>query len=331
MEWFAACAGCTAALAVAFRLSGKYLSKLEWELPSRTTVVLGTLASTSWHVALVWGSGSNLWILPKAMQAVFTILLAMSDIVLVIAVFAILSRIVQAIWTITDSGPPMKETVVPLTIGRAILPVLACVAFANLVAVSFSKRERFIPHWDFGNYWTKTSELVTAASESPGKAWVEVLTSIQRDDYNQIPSILPAFVVAAFGDYWTVFRHAIVTIYGTTVAFATVWTIRRTYGQSSNMWAEWWPVALVATFPILWAPTLMGYVDLGGVALSLCVFGLYLKAPARELSARTAIALGIAFAAIFLFRRWFSIWMVSFVVVATVEAVARTAWAIWRR
>jgi hypothetical protein len=188
---------------------------------------------------------------------------------------------------------------------------------ANVFVAWFVALEQTVYCWDYRAYHDATRALAGLLAASPAKALAEVARSLREDDYNLLPSVLLAPVLAAFGDSRPVFVLGVLNVYGVPAVLLLAHAARRLGGSAVAT------LVVLAVSPQLFAPIVRGYPDVGGVGLAALVLWLYLGAP-RPLPVRTALGLGALLALLFLFRRYFAHWVVAFGAIATVDTVVGT-------
>jgi hypothetical protein len=131
------------------------------------------------------------------------------------------------------------------------------------------------------------------------------------------------------------FVLGITTIYGSAAAAALSYVClgRRADAASSAPASPPGPGPLVAALPIavflLWplpfVVTMRGFVDVGAVAISFVILGLFCTAPAARWNIGRWVAIGSLLAVLFVFRRYWAFWVTSFAVVVTLDAL----WQAW--
>ena len=226
---------------------------------------------------------------------------------------------------LTLGSPPRAAAPVanraPMLRGRVGLASVAVVtlAWVNAVVWQFVAHERTAHYWDFAGYWLTCSAYAETLARSPADGWRQLLDSFAVSDYTLLPALPPSLVLVRAGESRLAYELAVGNLYGGAVALAAVVavaSVSRGVGPTGAAWVA----GLAATCPVVWDPTLRGYLDLGGVALALAALGVYLARPAAELRWQHVLALGATLATLLLFRRWYSFWVVAFVAVALAEA-----------
>ena len=264
--------------------------------------------------------GDNLWLQAPPVAAALRPVLWLCD-------AAVLAAGLGALLTLgTPPRPPDPATArPPLLRGRVGLACVAVVtlAWVNAAVGQFVAHERTAHYWDFAGYWLTCAAYAETLARSPGDGWRQLLESFAVSDYTLLPALPPSLVMVAAGDSRLAYELAVGNLYGGAVALAAVFavaSVARGVGPAGAAWVA----GLAATCPVVWDPTLRGYLDLGGVALALAALGIYLSRPAAELRWRHVLALGATLATLLLFRRWYSFWVVAFVAVALAEAALTT-------
>ena len=303
-----------------------------WAVESRRGRWLAVAACVGFGVLLNCGAsyrfalwGDNLWLQTPSVAAALRPALWLCD----AAILASLLGVLLTVGTPPRPATPGPEFG-PLLRGRWGYAVVAAgaLAWVNFVVWQFVAHERTAHYWDYAGYWLTCTRLPETLVESPAAAGRQFFESFGANDYNDFPALAPSLVMVAAGDSRLVYALAVGNLYGGAVALAAVLavatTLRRS-GRTVGPAAAALVAALAVTFPLVWDPTFRGYLDLGGVALTLTALALYLRRPAAELRWHDVLALGVTLAAAILFRRWYSFWVIAFLAVALAEAALATA------
>ncbi len=293
----------------------------------------GALISAESCVAFsLWGD--NIWLHKPALQAVLRPLLCLGD-------AAVVAGLLWALLTLAlpprapEAGAPAPGR---LRGGWHLGPAFAlALVWANAATAAFVRREDTAHYWDFAGYWLASGHVAEVLARDPAGAWRELFGSFRDSDYTLLPALAPGAVLVAAGDSRLAYELAVANLYGGAVVAASAWAVARVRaGQTLGPAGAAGAAALAATCAPLWQPALLGYLDFGGVALCLLALGVYLSRPASDLGWQHALALGVLLAALVLFRRWYSFWVVAFLALALAEAgLAATRrraldWRDWR-
>lgn len=309
----------------AYHITGRTISKTIWILSFITTVSVMTWLigrcrlKPTWRMLVLAGlagflgsSGSaistrhldgNLWIFGPGLHEAANWLLPLADSISWMIGFAILFSGIQRLWGQDPIDPPRSWPWIPI-----VGTMLAVIHIAIYMA-----RERWVPFWDYGLYWGLSADL--ANSNSVSDAGVTVRDSIRHLEYHSLPAVPSAIAIKLFGDSWWTYLLSVVVVWGGAVMIVLHSVVDRAWAASSAV-GRWWPTLLAVTFPILWVPTVRGYLDLGGVAFGLGALGCLFTKPISQMTLRDATWLGFCLAGLFLFRRWYSILAVAIVFVA---------------
>ncbi|MCU0232548.1 MAG: hypothetical protein MUE90_00735 [Thermoanaerobaculales bacterium] len=213
--------------------------------------------------------------------------------------------------------PPTQEP--PASRWRAaaslLLPVAVVLVLLNAYALWYVAAERTLYHADQVAYWSYSQGLAQALAADPPTALRAVASSVANNDLNLLPALPVAVVMAVLGASRLVYVLAVVTIYGGATVLALVVALRR-FGARRAPWIAALALLLVA---VPWRAVLIGYLDIGGVALALAVLALTRPEPAG-LGPRRAAGAGAVLALLALFRRWWGIWAVAFCLVLAADA-----------
>ncbi|OWK37727.1 hypothetical protein [Fimbriiglobus ruber] len=196
---------------------------------------------------------------------------------------------------------------------------------ANAFVVWYIGQEHVAYYWDYMVYWTRASDFAEVIRVAPETAWDRFRLSVRNDDYGLTPAVLPALFEAVFGDSRLAYILAIVNLYLAAVAVAGWWFVRRFAPTAPAALVVAVPAVVTFTSPIAWAPLLHGYLDIGGVAIATVALTLYLSHPVGRLRWHHILTLAALLALLALFRRWYTFFIVAFVLLAGLESVAAFA------
>lgn len=194
-------------------------------------------------------------------------------------------------------------------------------AVANGFAAWYIKQEQTLYCWDFDVYWQASAHLIeTSRTSDPLEVWNQIRRWAQTEDYGPLPVLLPSGVGAAFGNTRLVYVLAIVNIYLVGLAFAAGLFVRRFVpGVGGSLTAL--PLLVVLLCPVVWASVLRGYPDIGGAALGVIALFIYLSRPVGGLSGKQIVLLAALLTGMALFRRWYSFFVVAFMVAASLDTL----------
>jgi hypothetical protein len=312
-----------------------YVRRVLWpaysRLPSSERRTFITLSITLGLVVSQWWAGSladTFWLHAAWLRGVLALALEASHTLVLSAVYAGLVVATVAVNRVhapaAGDSPTTERRVCPLAVVAGFALVLLA---ANAFTVWYVGQERALYYWDYMTYWTKTGELAdTLRTASPGEVWDTLRFATQRDDYGPLPALGPATVVALFGDSRLVYLLAVVNLYLTALALAA-WLFTRRFCPSAGVLV---PLLAVLLSPVAWQPILRGYLDIGGAARGTFALLVYLSRPAGELSGPRIVLLAALLAAMALFRRWYSFFVVAFALTASLDtliAAYRAGWA----
>jgi|GEM_PF-6897428 len=205
---------------------------------------------------------------------------------------------------------------------------------ANGFAVWYIRQEQTLYCWDFDVYWQASTHLVeTSRTSGPFEVWDVFRRWAQTEDYGPLPVLLPSGVVAVFGNTRLIYVLTIVNIYLVGLALAARHFVGRLVpGVGVSLTTV--PLLVVLLCPVAWASVLRGYPDIGGAALGVIALFTYLSRPVGGLSGKQILFLAALLAGMALFRRWYSFFLVAFMVAASLDtlrvAVRASARGGWR-
>ncbi len=296
---------------------------------SSPQAALGGLAWLGLSTLVIWnhtrpdsGWTNNLW---KLSEDTYQFL----NLILLITNAFVLTAVLLLLMNFAFKDDPRSESLQPFVRWRVSRPAVVAATLLLLIAGNsfafwFVHSEETVYYWDFANYWFISADLASELKTSFAGAIGETLRSLREDDFGPLPAISLALSQAVFGDSRDVYILSIVTCYFPAVYLALLFVQQRTIPTimaDVPMSAVVIPCLLVALSPWFWAATLRGYVGIGGAALGLVVFGIYLSRPAGTLSRWSLMGIGVLLASMILFRRWYSFWVTAFIAVMTIEHI----------
>ncbi len=200
-----------------------------------------------------------------------------------------------------------------------LIPILAMILVVAVFSVWFMQTERTLYHADQVAYWSYSRSLAQLMRDDPIASVGAVLHTIANDDVNLLPAVPISLMMVVFGGSRLVYLLAIVLIYGFAAAAALIFALAR-IGPRPPPWVAPLTFGLLAT---VWQPIYIGYLGIGGVALALVVIGLIWQKGLISQGYRTLMLAGVLLAVLVLFRRWWGIWGLAFIVVLTADALWR--------
>ncbi len=220
-------------------------------------------------------------------------------------------------------GPPRRAATVGwITLALVVLVVLV------LIAIRFVASEHTLYHADQVAYWEFSRGLAAELESEPWVAAQRVAWSVAHADLNLLPALPIALTMTAVGDSRTAYVAAVMSINGMAVIMMLLVAVR--WGSPDAFRpSAWTVVAATATavllFPALWRPVFIGYLGLGGVALGVAIFTLYLRADPQSMRWQQLVLIGFLVSMVALYRRWYGFWALAFCLLVLVEAV----WRLW--
>jgi len=199
--------------------------------------------------------------------------------------------------------------------------LLIFIIMANLFAVYFIGRERFIYYWDCSCYWKKYWYLCSHIFE-PIQLVKSVIFSIRVADYNDLPALLLMPFGILFGTSRMAYILSIVNLFAIPVVVSFVLLHKklcRIYGITSAA-LPFISAGIILLSPNFWIPILSGYPDVGGLFLINLIFLIYLNNEIIRQRLRDYIIVALFVTALFLFRRWYAYWGVSFYAASMFQA-----------
>jgi hypothetical protein len=235
----------------------------------------------------------------------------------------------------------------------SILTILLFALVANLAVMAFVTRERTVYYWDWSGYWRRAqsttdkvegllgigsdatgvtpSERARRALPDEGNPDPVIIHGLERfarsiwsEDYNVLPvaPLLPWTII--FGAERLSYVLAVLNLYAIPAAillcvFCSRYRLHP--GALNNHWRIWVPLALIAGFPLFWAPIVRGMLDVVVLACNLLVLIIYFSRPLKELRWPALLAIGLLLTLSVILRRWNAYWAVSFLVIVGIDGL----------
>ncbi len=228
--------------------------------------------------------------------------------------------------------PPSTQEVTRLLAWEDFVLIGGVLLVVNLWAAWFVGQERWLYRSDEVSYWSPSIGLAHTLARDPWSALVNLSVSVAHNTLNLLPAFPIGIVLLAAGDSRVAYVLAVVNVYGAAVLLAFMIAARR-LGAGPPLGIGWSRAAIVATLLLaasLWQPVVLGYLDLGGVAIAFVILALYFGREPAELSTFECLLIGFLVSMLFLFRRWFGFWSVAFYSVVALEALVEATRRGWK-
>lgn len=286
---------------------------------------VGVFLAAWWHGR----AQDNLWLHARGLQPTLQVVLVLAH----AGVFGGLVAGVLAIMIATDPVADPGGRVDPRrspSVRAWLLSLGLFAALANGFAVWFVTQETGLYYCDYMFYWTGTTDWLRACQRSPAVGWERFRESVQQPGYTLVPAVLPAAGMSVSGEGRLPYILGVVNGHLLPVAAAAGWVVARLAPRAGWL-AVAAPAAWLVALPVAWPPVLRGYPDVGGAAVAVLTLGVYLGKPRSALRWPDLLALAGLLVAVALFRRWYSFWLVAFVLLMGGEAGSAAAPAVVRR
>jgi hypothetical protein len=219
-----------------------------------------------------------------------------------------------------------SSTTAEPSIARRVLawafPIAAFAAVLGVLVYWSSSRTHYIFFWDYRIHWVRTQQLFSLMAAS---GWGQALDSFIQSypaNYSMLPAVIPAFLSFATGfpgrvDYAFIIAMVYALPAYVLVAYCGRQLVRPLRSESRSAWA-WSIFAIFVSMPVYLGMILYMMPDIGGVAFTaaaLLLAGYLIDESRRNAAASSdddlravsaaALGLGLALAAMFLYRRWY--------------------------
>lgn len=206
---------------------------------------------------------------------------------------------------------PLPRWAKTITIG---LITLLCVIFS----AAYVGHETPGYFWDYGIYHSQLRWLTEDLQEGNlQQLLLNILRSLLRSDYNVAP-VIPLLPVSFFmGDSRLVYILSLVILYLIPASIILVLFIQECWKGVRHGISFWLGLGCVLLYPMLWAPTLRGYVDIAAlIPMGLAALLILRTNWMLEASARQSIWIGLLLWCTFLLRRHYAYTIVAIIVVS---------------
>ena len=218
----------------------------------------------------------------------------------------------KAIFDDTDVLEDESKELKPWQRNVIVFAIIAVVL--NLLAIIYVSSCRSIYFWSSADYWSMARKI--ANGELGTNVWSTVYHSIINDEFNYLPSMLPALFVKLFGESRMVFILSLVNCY-LLPADIIIYLLARRLGKAPLITT----LIVLFTMPLMLYLTLNGFTEMGGFTLSLMAFYLYFRKNNKSLSVWHYIAIGIVLTVLMLWNNWFLFFSVSFITAMVTDAI----------
>jgi hypothetical protein len=226
----------------------------------------------------------------------------------------------------------MRSRAARVALGCGISACVTACIWA-VAAAWYVGSEQTVYWWDYLMWWNLTVKLMVEMFTAPAQAVESVRRSLESSEYPLLPAIPLAAWCAAAGATRLPFVVGITTIYGAAAAAGLAYVCRAVLRENDPAGSPGSGVAVAAVPAVvftLWSlpfvVAMRGFVDVGAVAISYAILGLFLLAPQGRWNVGRSAAVGALLAVLFIFRRYWAFWVTSFALVVTIDAL----WQAWQ-
>ncbi|NLM50672.1 MAG: MFS transporter [Clostridiaceae bacterium] len=182
--------------------------------------------------------------------------------------------------------------------------ILAIGLILNIICAIYISKNLTVYYWDTAGYW-KITRTIMDKSSSLVDFINNVLYSVKHEDYNYIPIVPVSLFYYLFGSNRTVFVLSLINFYTIPSLLLLYYFIKRFSFENPKTTF----VLSLLFYPYIYYTAIIGFVDVGGIIISLLVLILYFNG---KISYGKSFVISMLLALLYLFRRWFLFWSVSF-------------------
>jgi hypothetical protein len=199
-------------------------------------------------------------------------------------------------------------------ISKKFLLFVFLILILNFWAVIYISKSTNIYFWDDATYWD-IARNIASGSISDG-FWKNVYNSISELDYNYVAGLISAVFIRVFGETRLVYILSLVNMY-LLPSVIMIYVLARRLGKAPGITT----VITVLLCPSVAFLTFTGFVDIGGLFVSLLCFSLYYaKNENKNLFVRYFI-IGILLVFLIIWRRWYAFFSVSFITAMAADSL----------
>jgi hypothetical protein len=200
-----------------------------------------------------------------------------------------------------------------------ILIFVSIIIVSNTIAVYYISSSKFVYYWDNVGYWIISHNMSDMLFSNIIEFIKSIYDSILTKDYNYLSVVPIAFLTKFFGKSRLAFILIILNIY----YIPSIWFLRKMIidmidGINKAAHKNLTYCITLLFFPIILFVSLVGGVDIGGLILIPIIILLYFKKDMHHVHKN--IIIGLFLVLLYLFRRWYMFWILSFIICTILHA-----------
>lgn len=206
---------------------------------------------------------------------------------------------------------------------KTVLPFILIAIVSNVLAVYYVTSSKVIFYWDNLGYWTISQQLSDLLFSNFSDFIETINNSILTSDYNYLPVIPVAVIMNFFGKSRLVYILSILNIYCIpSVCFLrkAIMNLLASFSIKIDKELIFYNSVLFFTLPLF--ITFSGFVDVGGLIIIALVILLYFKETIPQI--QKSFIIGLLLALLYLFRRWYMFWILSFIICAFIHTIVKS-------
>lgn len=199
-------------------------------------------------------------------------------------------------------------------ISKKLLLFVFLILILNFWAIIYISRSTNIYFWDDATYWD-IARNIASGSISDG-FWKNIYNSISELDYNYVAGLISAVFIRVFGETRLVYILSLVNMY-LLPSVIMVYILARRLGKAPGITT----VITVLLCPSVVFLTFTGFVDIGGLFISLLCFSLYYAKNENKNLFLRYFLIGILLVFLIIWRRWYAFFSVSFITAMAADSL----------
>ncbi len=205
---------------------------------------------------------------------------------------------------------------------KNVLLFLFIVAVSNILAVYYVTSTKTVYYWDNVGYWVISQQLSDMLFTNVRGFLSSVYNSILTSDYNYIPVVPISILMNFLGKSRLIYILSILNVY----YVPSLWFLRKVILEllselNTKVNKDLIYYISFLFFPIMLFITFAGFVDAGGLIIISLVILSYFKESNKPL--QKSFVTGLLLALLYLFRRWYMFWIISFIVCTIIHTIIK--------
>lgn len=186
-------------------------------------------------------------------------------------------------------------------------------------------REKFVPYWDYGAYWSITLDFQEISFQRPLDALGYLYQSINSYEYNALICYLISIPLMIMGNTYISFLLTIVIMF--MVPFVVLMNevlcivIKKMTLDKEIRMPSWLNIIIILSFPAFSLPLLKGYVDCIGLPIIASILLITFSRDWFKVEKRENIFLSVLLILLMVIRRYYAYFVLGYAVTVIIYAI----------